>query len=133
MTPLIDRLERDGLQFHLDAKDGLRWKYRRHLTPEERTEVATHRDELVRRAKRGERSLLPTRTGDRQCNLDYHRDSEELELFASILTSIELSREYSRLFPQVAKYLRRELTPEHFRILELAYSEVLIARRGVSC
>jgi hypothetical protein len=78
----------------------------------------------------------PAGNGDNsEHNLDYLTDTdpEELELFASALKGIETGSQLGRLYPQIRGYLRRELTPEHFRILELAYREALVARRGVSC
>lgn len=103
MNPhLIDQLEREGLRFYLDGTGGLRWRHARRLSAEERAAVAANKEKIV-------------------AALRESQEDSELELFASILTSIELGREYSRLFPQVANYLGRELTPEHFRILELAY------------
>ncbi len=90
--------------------EGGRLKYRAPrgaMTPEMRRAIHEHRDELVAQILREE------------------QPSEELELFACALKGIEMNSQLGRLYPQMREFLRRELTPEHFAILELAHAEIL--------
>ncbi len=77
------------------------------VTPDVRRAIKDHQAELVAQILREE------------------QPSEEFELFASALAAIELGKPLGRLYPQMRGYLRRELTPEHFAILELAHAAIL--------
>ena len=80
------------------------------MTPEMRRAIREHCDELVAQILREE------------------HPSEELGLFAGALTGIETGSQLGRLYPQVREFLRRELSPEYFAILELAQAELTTPR-----
>ncbi len=70
-------------------------------------------------------SLSAGSSEDNTDSFDYltHADEETMELFASVLVSIETGSQLGRLYPQMRGYLRRELGPELFRVLEKAHGE----------
>jgi len=99
MDQSIKSLIADGLTFYLSPSGALRWRHHRRLTAQERALVGTHKGKII--------SMLEA--------------DDNADLFTYLLDSIITGGPYSKLWPKVRGYCRRELNRSQFNELESAY------------